>query len=71
MNESNNKKRTIYNQDIISLLADKYNTTIQYVRQTLRGDRGSKLAENLRKEYKRLDTEAKKAIRKSIKTNKS
>jgi hypothetical protein len=49
------KKRNKYNQLAIQQLAKKYNTSIVYVRQCLRGERTSQKAEILQKEYKTLD----------------
>lgn len=56
------KKRINFNPDILNLLKDRYDFSIDYIRKSLRGDRVGIMPDTLIKEYKELEAAAKKAL---------
>ncbi|OBW40841.1 hypothetical protein AB670_02792 [Chryseobacterium sp. MOF25P] len=61
MNKTTQKK-TSYNTVILSVLANKYGFSIDYIRKCLRGDRTGLMPDELKKEYNSLEKIAKDAI---------
>ena len=57
------KKRNNYNEDALNVLKEKYGYGLDYIRKSLRGDRVGEMPDILKKEYKALESEAKKAIK--------
>ncbi|MEX6627538.1 hypothetical protein PG913_08430 [Tenacibaculum pacificus] len=57
MSEST-KKRINYNQDVLGILAKRYDYSTSYIKAALRGDRVGTMPDVLIKEYKRLEKEA-------------
>lgn len=62
------KKRNNYNEDILNSLAKKYGYSVDYIRKCLRNDRKGIMPDNVKKDYKDLDTAAKKTVESKINT---
>lgn len=56
------KKKTLYNQDILMIIKERYGFGLDYIRKSITGDRVGKFPEQMKKEYHDLEREAKKAI---------
>lgn len=56
------KKRTKYNEDILNVLKQRYDYSLDYIRKSLRGDRNGIMPDQIIKEYKKLDQASKNAI---------
>lgn len=65
------KKRQAYNTVILTELKNRYGFSLDFIRKSLRGDRVGEMPDILKKEYRLMDNEAKKAIKKSLETLKS
>ncbi|OWK97070.1 hypothetical protein AP75_13135 [Kaistella haifensis DSM 19056] len=65
------KKRQTYNTVILTELKNRYGYSLDFIRKSLRGDRVGEMPDILKKEYKTMDNESKKAIKKSLETLKS
>ena len=53
------KKRIKFNEDILSILEDRYGYSLDYIRKSLRGDRVGIMPDKLIREYKKLEKEHK------------
>lgn len=60
MNKSTQKRNT-YNTALIKKIADKYDVTTRYVRQSLTGDRTGIFPDKMKSEYKSASIELEKA----------
>jgi hypothetical protein len=59
-------KRTMFNTDILYLLKERYDYSLDYIRKSLRGDRVGTMPDILIKEYKQLESAAKKAMQEKV-----
>ena len=57
------KKRNNYNEDILNNIKERLGYSLDYIRKSLRGDRVGEMPDIIKKEYKALEAEAKKAIK--------
>lgn len=62
------KKRNNYNEIILIELHKKHGYGMDYIRKSLRGDRVGEMPDILKKEYKALEVEVKKAIQEKSKS---
>ena len=60
--EQKQKKRKVYNQDILEHLQARYGFSLDYIRKSLRGDRTGILPEKIVVEYADLEAETRKII---------
>ena len=60
------KKRQTYNTVILNELKNRYGYSLDFIRKSLRGDRVGEMPDTLKKEYRIMDNESKKAIKKSL-----
>ena len=65
------KKRQTYNTVILNELKNRYGYSLDFIRKSLRGDRVGEMPDTLKKEYRIMDNESKKAIKKSLEILKS
>ncbi len=56
------QKKRIYNAEILNALVEKHGFTKMFIQQCLRGDRNSKTADTIRKEYAALNRPTTKKI---------
>ena len=64
MNKSKQKKEYgKYNPVVIQKLKDKYGVTVQFIHQSLRGDRVSETSTRICEDYKIIETEIKKTLK--------
>lgn len=60
------RKYTLYNQDIIQELINKYGFGKNYILKSIRGDRTGTIPTKIQEEYKKLNSAAKLAVKKEI-----
>ena len=65
------KNRQTYNTFILIELKNRYGYSLDFIRKSLRGDRVGEMPDILKKEYRTMDNESKKAIKKSLEALKS
>ena len=65
------KNRQTYNTVILIELKNRYGYSLDFIRKSLRGDRVGEMPDILKKEYRTMDNESKKAIKKSLEDLKS
>lgn len=65
------KNRQTYNTVILIELKNRYGYSLDFIRKSLRGDRVGEMPDILKKEYRTMDNESKKAIKKSLESLKS
>lgn len=65
------KNRQTYNTVILIELKNRYGYSLDFIRKSLRGDRVGEMPDILKKEYRTMDNESKKAIKKSLEALKS
>lgn len=56
------KKRTMYNEDFLIAIEEKYGVSVDYIRKSLRGDRVGIMPDKIKSEYKALVSAQKKII---------
>ncbi len=56
------KKRNVYNQDILEHLQTRYGFSLDYIRKSLRGDRIGLMPEKIIVEYAALEQETRRVI---------
>lgn len=56
------QKKSIYNDDIIKELIERYGFKRNYILKSIRGERVGTIPLQIQEDYKKLNTEAKKAI---------
>lgn len=61
-----NKKKTIYNEEILKELEKKYGFKRNYIQKSIRGERTGTIPLKIQEEYKELEKASKTAIQKKI-----
>jgi uncharacterized protein YlxP (DUF503 family) len=58
------KQQNQYNPAILKRLKEKYNVTVQFITASIRGDRNSNTSIDICADYKKMENEVNKAIKK-------
>ncbi|MFB9078947.1 hypothetical protein ACFFLS_10395 [Flavobacterium procerum] len=56
------KAKQKYNQDVLTILKEKYGFSFDYIRKAIRGDRTGIIPDKMKDEYEKLTDQAKKTI---------
>ena len=56
------QKKSIYNDDVIKVIIERYGFKRNYILKSIRGERSGTIPLKIQEEYKKLNSEAKKII---------